>query len=140
MISIHLLRPLAVVMLAATASLVAAPSEDKRFSAMIHPDPATQTTTVRVRIPKAAHAEPVQSVHLQRASKTGLDLHVPVSFSEGPDGASIFLVLPTTWTDRAMLTVTHRAVETGGRGSGVPAGETYKIPIGPSAEPKKQGS
>ncbi|MCW1923719.1 hypothetical protein OKA05_14225 [Luteolibacter arcticus] len=123
--------------LVTATSLIAAPAEDKRFSAVIKPDPATQTTSVRVRIPKAAHAEPVQSVYLQRASKTGLDLHVPVNFSERPDGVSIFLILPTGWTERATLRVAHRVPDTGVLSSAVSDGETYEIPLIPSAEPKK---
>ncbi|RYD62225.1 MAG: hypothetical protein EOP83_15155 [Verrucomicrobiaceae bacterium] len=128
-------RSLAVAMLVTTTSIMGA--GEKQFSAVIRPDPGTQTTSVRVLIPKDAHTEPVQSVYLQRASKAGLDLLVPVSFTERPDGISIFMMLPSGWTEKAVLKVTHRAAETEGRGSGVPAGETYEIPLTPPAEPKK---
>ncbi|MCW1884134.1 hypothetical protein OKA04_05290 [Luteolibacter flavescens] len=134
MISFPSLRSFAVILLAVTAPLAADPSEDKRFTAMIKEDATTRTTTVRVRIPKDAHATPVQSVYLQRASKTGLDLNVPVSFTEGPEGVSVYLMLPTDLARQATLRVSHRAAETGGAGSGGQAGEAYKIPL---VEPKK---
>lgn len=118
-------------MIASLASL----SADDRFDAKIQHDPKTETTTIRISIPKAAHSEPIQSVYLQRESNTGLDIHVPIMTKENPDDYLIYMVLPTSIAKDSSIKVTHHRTMTPNKDgtftstSGVQGGESYVISL-----------
>jgi hypothetical protein len=126
---------------AALVSLTTLPAED-RFTASIQASPKTETTSIRIRIPKEAHSESIQSVYLQRKSATGLDLLVPIKASEDAEGYSIFLILPTSIADKSTIVVTHnRAIVPNADGSitlsaAVQGGESYEISLTQPKDPK----
>ena len=109
----------------------------KLFDGVISASAEQGIMSVRIRIPKGDHKTPLDSVYLDRRSKTGLDLHVPVSFRTTDDGYEIFMLLPFEYSGKAFLNCMHAAEpkEEGDTiivSSGVTIGEIYEIPLQPN--------
>ena len=121
-------------------------SADDRFAATIQANPETATTSIRIRIPKEAHSQPIQSAYLQRKSTKGLDIHVPIMVSEDAKAYSIFMILPTSIADKATISVTHKLAVTPnpdgsvGIGSGVQGGESYTIALTQTGNKKSESA
>jgi hypothetical protein len=119
-------------------------SAEDRFVAMIQADPKTETTSVRIRIPKEANSQSIQSAYLQRKSATGLDIHIPINVTEDAEAYSIFMILPTPIADKATIAVTHnRAIEPNADGSLttsslVQGGESYEIALSQAKNKKSE--
>ncbi len=119
-------------------------SAEDRFVAMIQADPKTETTSIRIRIPKEAHSQSIQSAYLQRKSATGLDIHVPINVTEDAEAYSIFMILPTPIADKAIITVTHNhAIKPNADGSRtmsslVQRGEFYEISLSQATNKKSE--
>jgi hypothetical protein len=116
-----------------------AQDQQKNYTAQIAIDEKHQVLQARIQIPKTAEGEPLQSVYLQRRSKTGLDLHVPVAYRALPDGYEIYLIVPVSLGPDLYLACTLQPKPSAG-GQGLQstmttAGRMYEIPLKPS-EPK----
>lgn len=117
-------------------------SAEDRFDAKIVRDAKTETTSIRISIPKAADREPIQSIYLQRKSATGLDLLVPIMAKENAGDYSIYMILPSSIAEASTIRVTHNRTRTPNPDgtftstSFVQGGESYEIALGQNEKAK----